>query len=282
MTTTLLPGLLRTLARNVSRGTSDLALFEAAPVTLPHSGAGSPILPVDRRPDRRGVGRARRRFPTSRSTSATPSAAIATAPAGGATDDRPAGTTSSRRPAWSPARSASSSACRRRASLRGTRDAVPSCSSARSRSGTPGSCTPRSAGRSASPAHRGRRADLDALLSRAGRRRRAGLLDLPGGQGGRRARRGPRTCRPASWPTPCARAPAPLCESVRLFDVYTGEQVEAGHKSLAFALRFRAPDRTLTEKETAPPATPRSSSRCSATEPGNGRERPRRAGRPHE
>ena len=43
----------------------------------------------------------------------------------------------------------------------------------------------------------------------------------------------------------------PLCESVRLFDVYTGEQVEAGHKSLAFALRFRAPDRTLTEKETA-------------------------------
>ena len=43
----------------------------------------------------------------------------------------------------------------------------------------------------------------------------------------------------------------PLCESVRLFDVYTGEQVEAGHKSLAFALRFRAADRTLTEKETA-------------------------------
>jgi phenylalanyl-tRNA synthetase beta chain len=42
-----------------------------------------------------------------------------------------------------------------------------------------------------------------------------------------------------------------LLESVRLFDVYTGDQVEAGHKSLAFALRFRAPDRTLTEEETA-------------------------------
>ena len=39
-------------------------------------------------------------------------------------------------------------------------------------------------------------------------------------------------------------------ESIRLFDVYTGDQVEAGHKSLAFALRFRAPDRTLTEQET--------------------------------
>ncbi|WP_127480473.1 phenylalanine--tRNA ligase subunit beta [Nocardioides pantholopis] len=42
-----------------------------------------------------------------------------------------------------------------------------------------------------------------------------------------------------------------LLESVRLFDVYTGEQVGAGHKSLAFALRFRAPDRTLTDEETA-------------------------------
>ncbi|MDQ2756954.1 MAG: phenylalanine--tRNA ligase subunit beta, partial [Actinomycetota bacterium] len=43
----------------------------------------------------------------------------------------------------------------------------------------------------------------------------------------------------------------PLCESVRLFDLYTGAQVEEGSKSLAFALRFRAPDRTLTETETA-------------------------------
>jgi phenylalanyl-tRNA synthetase beta chain len=41
-----------------------------------------------------------------------------------------------------------------------------------------------------------------------------------------------------------------LLESVRLFDVYTGAQVGDGRKSLAFALRFRAPDRTLTEAET--------------------------------
>jgi phenylalanyl-tRNA synthetase beta chain len=38
-------------------------------------------------------------------------------------------------------------------------------------------------------------------------------------------------------------------ESIRLFDVYTGPQVGEGKKSLAFALRFRAPDRTLTEQE---------------------------------
>ena len=41
-----------------------------------------------------------------------------------------------------------------------------------------------------------------------------------------------------------------LLESVRLFDVYTDdERLGAGLKSLAFALRFRAPDRTLTGDE---------------------------------
>ncbi len=41
-----------------------------------------------------------------------------------------------------------------------------------------------------------------------------------------------------------------LLESVRLFDVYVGEQVGEGKRSLAYALRFRAPDRTLTVEET--------------------------------
>ncbi|HEV2376435.1 MAG TPA: phenylalanine--tRNA ligase subunit beta, partial [Streptosporangiaceae bacterium] len=41
-----------------------------------------------------------------------------------------------------------------------------------------------------------------------------------------------------------------LLEEVRLFDVYTGEQVGEGRKSLAYTLRFRAPDRTLTDEET--------------------------------
>jgi phenylalanyl-tRNA synthetase beta chain len=40
-----------------------------------------------------------------------------------------------------------------------------------------------------------------------------------------------------------------LLEDIRLFDVYTGPQVGADRKSLTFALRFRAPDRTLTEDE---------------------------------
>jgi phenylalanyl-tRNA synthetase beta chain len=43
----------------------------------------------------------------------------------------------------------------------------------------------------------------------------------------------------------------PLLEDLRLFDVFTGAQVGAGRKSLAFALRLRAPDRTLTAEEVA-------------------------------
>ncbi|SDJ24692.1 phenylalanyl-tRNA synthetase beta subunit [Frankineae bacterium MT45] len=47
-------------------------------------------------------------------------------------------------------------------------------------------------------------------------------------------------------------AAGPLLESARLFDVYVDEQrLGAGVKSLAFALRFRAADRTLTAAEAA-------------------------------
>ncbi|MFI5804060.1 phenylalanine--tRNA ligase subunit beta [Streptomyces sp. NPDC051561] len=40
-----------------------------------------------------------------------------------------------------------------------------------------------------------------------------------------------------------------LLEDIRLFDVFTGEQLGEGKKSLAYALRFRAGDRTLTVEE---------------------------------
>jgi len=42
-----------------------------------------------------------------------------------------------------------------------------------------------------------------------------------------------------------------LLERVTLFDVYRGEQVGEGKKSLALRLDFRAPDRTLTDEEVA-------------------------------
>ncbi|WP_044496332.1 phenylalanine--tRNA ligase subunit beta-related protein, partial [Nesterenkonia massiliensis] len=40
-----------------------------------------------------------------------------------------------------------------------------------------------------------------------------------------------------------------LLESIDLFDVYSGTGIEEGKKSLAYALRFRAADRTLTADE---------------------------------
>jgi phenylalanyl-tRNA synthetase beta chain len=40
-----------------------------------------------------------------------------------------------------------------------------------------------------------------------------------------------------------------LLESLRLFDLYTGPPVPAGSRSLAYALTLRAPDRTLTSEE---------------------------------
>ena len=43
----------------------------------------------------------------------------------------------------------------------------------------------------------------------------------------------------------------PLLVDVLLFDVYRGEQVGAGRKSLAYSLTFQSPDKTLTSEETA-------------------------------
>ncbi len=41
----------------------------------------------------------------------------------------------------------------------------------------------------------------------------------------------------------------PLVESVRLFDVYTGEQVPPGKKSLAYRVTYQSPERTLSDTE---------------------------------
>ncbi len=38
-----------------------------------------------------------------------------------------------------------------------------------------------------------------------------------------------------------------------MFDLYRGEQVGEGRKSLALRLEFRAPDRTLTDEDVAGP-----------------------------
>lgn len=40
-----------------------------------------------------------------------------------------------------------------------------------------------------------------------------------------------------------------LVEKVELFDIYTGDQIKKGFKSLAFSITYRAKDRTLTDEE---------------------------------
>ena len=44
-------------------------------------------------------------------------------------------------------------------------------------------------------------------------------------------------------------ATSDLLRDVRLFDVYSGEEIEGGRLGLAWTFRFRAPDRTLTDRD---------------------------------
>jgi phenylalanyl-tRNA synthetase beta chain len=45
------------------------------------------------------------------------------------------------------------------------------------------------------------------------------------------------------------RSAGELLRAVRVFDIYTGKQVAAGNKSMAFNLTYQADDRTLTDAE---------------------------------
>ena len=40
-----------------------------------------------------------------------------------------------------------------------------------------------------------------------------------------------------------------LLESYQLFDIYEGEQIQEGYKSMAYSIVFRAKDRTLEEND---------------------------------
>ena len=43
-----------------------------------------------------------------------------------------------------------------------------------------------------------------------------------------------------------------LLEKVELFDVYMGSQIPEGKKSVAYSLKFRVPDRTLSDEDIDP------------------------------
>jgi len=247
--TTLLPPLLATLRRNLGRGLRDVALYEIGLVFHPASAAGpAPALPVDRRPSDVDIAVALKLVPHQPWH-------VAAVLAG---EVEPGSWWGGGRPAeWS--------------------DAIQAARIAAAAAGT--SVTVRAG--SLAPWHPGRCAEIlvdGAVVGHAGELHPAvcAALDLP-----------KRTCAmeltldalplpgvaqaPAisTFPpalidvalvvperTPAAEVQAALAdgagallESVRLFDVYAGEQLGAGRKSLAYKLTFRAPDRTLTVEE---------------------------------
>jgi phenylalanyl-tRNA synthetase beta chain len=246
--TTLLPGLLATLARNLARGRRDVALFEHGAIFPGGVRTPAPLPGVDRRPD-----------------DATLAALL------GAVPDQPwhvaVALAGNREPRgwWGPGRPAIWA------------DAVEAARRVAAASGV--ELTVRAGERA--PWHPGRCAELlagDRVIGYAGELhpRVCAALELP-----------PRTSvmeldvdalPPAEVPVgpkvssfppvlldlalvvrdevPAAEVDAALregagklLEDLRLFDVYTGAPVPAGHRSLAYAVTLRAPDRTLTSDE---------------------------------
>ena len=252
MRTTLLPGLLAALRRNVGRGNSDLALFEQGLVFRPRKDAApvAPRLTVERRPSEQELASLDAALPLQPRRVAVVLAGLRE-PAGWWGPGRPAG--------WQDAIQAArviADACR--VELEVTQDQH----------------EPWHPGRCARLAVNGR------LVGHAGELHPRVVADL--GLPPRTAALELELDRMIPAEEILTRAPAisampvatqdvalvvdaavpehyveaalregagPLLESLRLFDVYTGERIGEGRKSLAFALRFRAPDRTLTAEE---------------------------------
>lgn len=255
MTTTLLPGMLEAVARNVGRGTADVSLFEAAPVTLPHAGTGAPILGVEGPPSDGEWDDLNKALPDQ-------PVHLALALAG---DRELSGWWGEgRKVSWSDA----VEGVRLVAEAVGVELAVRSAQQA---PWHPGRCAeilvvseggpvplgyagelhPRVCTATGVPARTAvAEIDLTVLLRHA-----VAIVAAPEFSTFPVAKEDVALLVDASVPAETLTATlregaGELCESVRLFDVYTGAQVGEGKRSLAFALRFRAPDRTLTEAET--------------------------------
>jgi phenylalanyl-tRNA synthetase beta chain len=249
LATTLLPGLLEVLARNVSRGQRDLSLFGIAQVVLPGADT-KPVeaLPVDRRPTDEQI-----------------TALLQSLP------DQPvhvaAVLTGQREPSgpWGAGRAA---------------DATDAFAAARTVAAAVG-VEMEFRSTQYLPWHPGRGAELlvngvvvghagelhPAVLERAGLPPRTSAVEidldaLPLVENLPAPKVSPfpavlqdvavvvDTAVPAAEVQAALRSGGgELLEDIRLFDVFEGEQVGEGRKSLAFALRFRGVDRTLTEDE---------------------------------
>ena len=248
-TTTLLPGVLRTAARNLSRGAPGVSLFETGLVAFP-TGKHAPIYGVDERPTEQELeallaavpdqplflaavisGERERSGWWGAGRAASWADAVGLVRDVGAELGVPVEAVAAERAPWHPGRCA--------------RLVV-----GESEIGHAGELHPRVCAAFGLP--RGTSAleiNLDFLMAKAREPRGPQLSTYPVAK--EDVALVVDSALPAGELAATLREGAgPLCESVRLFDVYTGPQVGEGRRSLAFALRFRAPDRTLTEQET--------------------------------
>ncbi|WP_194820344.1 phenylalanine--tRNA ligase subunit beta [Nocardia sp. XZ_19_385] len=247
--TTLLPGLLEVAGRNISRGARDLAIYAVAQIVQPSDNTRAiDALPVDRRPTDEQIaelndslphqpmhiavvltGRRDPRGPWGQGRPAEAADAFALADAAAAA----AGVTLERRAAahlpWHPGRCAELLV-----------DGVVV--------GHAGELHPAVLERSGLPKRTcAVELDLDALPLRETRPAPtvypfpAVLQDVSVSV--------EKTVPAASVESALRSGSGDLLEDIVLFDVYEGAQAGEGRKSLTYALRFRAPDRTLTEDE---------------------------------
>ncbi len=252
--TTLLPGLLRAQARNIGRGRSDVALYEIGIVVRPRPGEPT-------RPPALGVGRAPTAEEYAKLDAALPAQPLHMGVVA-AGNRSPAGW-------WGPAREATWA------------DAVQACRLVADVTRTPlevesAHVPPWHPGRSAvlrldgvDIGHAGElhpavcrsygvpvrtvaaELDLEALSASAADPLLAPVLaNFPVGKEDV-ALVVDDTIPAAAVEAVLREGAGELLESLRLFDVYVGEQVGTGRRSLAYSLRFRAADRTLTEAEIA-------------------------------
>jgi len=254
--TTLLPGLLAAVNRNTSRSISDLALFEAGSVFL-ETGAGAEIMPdVTRRPKDTEIAELFARLPEQpahlgvvltgdwrparwdgAAESATWAHAVALAEvAAGAVGAKLARRAVARAP-WHPGRCAELGVTAADGSFTGI--------------GHAGELHPGVVQAWGLPARAcALELDVDALVTAAvaGGREIASLSGHPA------VKQDVALVVDASVPAFAVEqalrdGAGELLESLRLFDVFSGAQLGAQRKSLAYSLVFRAPDRTLTEAE---------------------------------
>jgi phenylalanyl-tRNA synthetase beta chain len=250
-TTTLLPGLLRTTARNLGRGAPGVALFETGTVAFPSGRGPAPIYGVDRRPSADELAKL---------FDALPEQPLFLAVVLSGERERSGWWGAGRDASWSDA----IDVVRRLADELGVELTVDATARM---PWHPGRCARLSVGEQ----ELGHAGELHPRVCQAfGLPQRTSALEIDLDL---LLRRAPDVVPAPSFSTyPVAKedvalvvddavravdvedalreGAGPLLESLRLFDLFTGEQVGAGRKSLAFALRFRAPDRTLTEQET--------------------------------